>query len=125
MDAHEGIEALVNTRGWTLMPPPPGTLGYHTKVRGRHDDHTVEITVQTGEELTTKVHLEDYLPVSFSIGQESLLTKLGHLVGKHDVEVGDPEFDATFRIKSEDPEWTRRLLTPELRAALQRVEAER
>lgn len=60
-------------------------------------------------------------PLTARIEFESAFTRLGSWLGAQDVETGDEEFDETFIIKANDEEQVLELLTPELRAALQRA----
>ncbi len=45
-------------------------------------------------------------------------SKLGHFLGKHDIEIGEPTFDAAFTIKADEPERAKKLFTPELQEVL-------
>lgn len=64
-------------------------------------------------ELDARVPAVELLP-------EDALAAAKKLVGGQDLMVGEEEFDATWRIVAEDPEFARRLLTPELRRFLLR-----
>jgi hypothetical protein len=51
------------------------------------------------------------LPFTLRVGRETALTRLGKAVfGIQDIEVGSDRFDAEVRIRTSDPERTRRLL---------------
>jgi hypothetical protein len=56
--------------------------------------------------------------VQLSLRSAMAVDKLAGIFGRHDLEVGDPEFDGAFVIKSDDPERARALLGPALRARL-------
>jgi hypothetical protein len=52
------------------------------------------------------------------ISQEGVVSKMGALFGKHDIQVFDSEIDSAFLIKAHEPERAQGLFTPEVRAAL-------
>ncbi len=60
-------------------------------------------------------------PLSARLEFETSTTRIGSWLGVQDVETGDEAFDETFIIKASDEEQVLDLLTPELRAALQRA----
>src|SRR5205823_4354155 len=56
----------------------------------------------------------------FTIYRKGLFSELGKLLGVHDIEVGDPEFDEAFIIKGNDEFKVRDLFKgPRLRALIQ------
>ena len=60
-------------------------------------------------------------PLTARLEFETSTTRFGSWLGAQDVETGDEEFDETFIVKASDEEQVLELLTPELRAALQRA----
>lgn len=55
----------------------------------------------------------------FTINRETALSRAEHLLGLHDVRVGDDTFDAAFSVRANDPEKVRELLSDaELRRLL-------
>lgn len=54
--------------------------------------------------------------LSFSISSENFLTRAGRAFGLQDVAVGDEAFDRKFFVRSNQPEYMRMALIPEVRA---------
>lgn len=52
---------------------------------------------------------------SLKVSSENFLTRAGRTFGVGDVEIGDPAFDKRFYIKSDDADFTRAALIPEIR----------
>lgn len=52
---------------------------------------------------------------TLAIAADNVFLKLGKLFGIEDVEIGDPEFDKRYRIKTSDKPFTRAALIPEVR----------
>ncbi len=81
-------------------------------------------TVSNGENSTTYTRLRaPFLnPVGFrfEIHRKGPFSGLGKLLGLQDIEVGDPEFDEAFIIKSNDEAFVRELLAdPRIRQTIQ------
>jgi hypothetical protein len=125
MRVYEGLEAFANHRGWRIEPAKLGYWTLDASVVGQQDGVPISVTFTPRQGwVSTKSTRESPLPVPFLITHEGVLSRLGHAIGIHDVEVGDRAFDDAFRLKTEDPDWLRRLLTPELRATLLRLHAQ-
>lgn len=59
------------------------------------------------------------LPYGFQLSREDLLFKLGKALGGEEIELGDPQFDGTFKIYGEEVESVKALLrNPIVRNAL-------
>lgn len=63
------------------------------------------------------------LGVGLQLIRENSIDRLGKLFGGQDIEVGDPEFDGRFIVRGEPAEEVRALLTPDVRAALVRMQS--
>ena len=55
------------------------------------------------------------------LGAANILTAIGVMLGMQDVEVGDPEFDRRFVVKTSDAGYVRAALLPEIRSELLRL----
>lgn len=55
---------------------------------------------------------------TLSISAENFLTRAGRMIGVDDVAIGDEVFDRRFYVKSNDPDYVRAALLPEVRAKL-------
>lgn len=56
--------------------------------------------------------------LTFAIDRQGLLTRISELFGVKEIEVGDPAFDAKWFLRTNQPEFFRAALLPELRAKL-------
>src|SRR5687767_897112 len=99
-----------------LDPPAPKLLGPGYTLTGELDGVKVQVTHWVGQ----FVHLE-YVAyfakpagMRLSIHTAGLVAKLRDLFGKHDIQLGDAEFDAAFEIKGDDPARVKALLDPGL-----------
>lgn len=93
-------------------------------VTGRHKGFHVIFERQASlYTFHTRVVFEPPLPVAFKLTREGVVTKLGRMLGLPDVEIGDPEFDAAFKIVTDDRDKLAMLLTPEVKAALFALQA--
>lgn len=61
-----------------------------------------------------KLRLDNKRKLSFQFHKEGLFSKIGKTFGMQDVSVGDAQFDKTFIVKSNDPEFIRAALLPEI-----------
>jgi len=66
----------------------------------------------------TRAMIAPAVTFPFVVGPETILTKLGHVFGVHDDEIGDPDFDKAFKIETPHVGALKKLLTPKLREAL-------
>ena len=95
-------------------------------VRVRHPPFVVTIDVNAqlagyASELETRLRAAFPNPrkLRFRMVRQAWKSRLAQYLGLHDVEVGDPTFDAAFWIRAHDAEAVRRLLSgPELRSSL-------
>jgi hypothetical protein len=74
--------------------------------------------VQGGLHIGFAVGLNPPLDMRLSVARASLADKIGDLVGKHDIRVGDAPFDDAFTIRADEPARASALLTPWLRQRL-------
>lgn len=98
----DGMRVLVHSGPWTIV------LSCFGGSRSSSTSHTVVTAnyVATGD-------------LRFTIERETLLSQAAHLVGLHDLQLGDQAFDAALRVKGNDPAKIRELLADaELRALL-------
>jgi hypothetical protein len=124
---YDGMRQVAERRGWKLDPPNPGALSLYSSVTLTGSDSGVPIRLERvggAQTFTTIAYVDPPLPLHFAITHEGVLAKLAHLVGFHDVEIGDPEFDKSFRIAAKDPAAVKRLLNPSLRALLTKLSAQ-
>lgn len=78
---------------------------------GGHSVHTVAVLIRSA-------------PIEIGIATKGLVAKAAGLFGSHTGEIGDPEFDRVFRVKTADPARAAALLTPDARKALLEVASE-
>ena len=60
-------------------------------------------------------------PLTFKLKKQGFSTKIAELFGAHEITVGDAEFDKVWFIQTNQPEFMRAALIPELRAKLMAV----
>ncbi|HTB80103.1 MAG TPA: hypothetical protein VK717_04370 [Opitutaceae bacterium] len=60
-------------------------------------------------------------PLTFTLQKQGFGTKIAELFGAHEITVGDGEFDAAWFVQTNQPEFLRAALIPELRAKLMAV----
>jgi len=91
----------------------PGSLWKGERLQARVREWTVtldeyQVPVMAGKVHTSVTHTRMRAPFPnptgfrFSIGRSTVFSYLGTLLGMQDVQVGHPEFDATFVIKGND-----------------------
>lgn len=59
----------------------------------------------------TYAHMDDFV---FSVRSNTLLQKLATLIGRQDLEIGDPEFDSAFVVRANDAQKARELFADEV-----------
>ena len=69
------------------------------------------------------VRFDRPLGVGLELTQQRAGQRLERLLGGQDLEVGDPDFDGRFVVRGEPADQVRALLTPEVRAALVRIQS--
>lgn len=87
------------------------------KVVARYKDWTITLdtfTVSDGKTSTTYTRLRaPYVNADgfrFSIYRSGIFSELGELIGFHDIEIGDNDFDKAFILKSKDEKRVKELL---------------
>jgi hypothetical protein len=118
---YEAWEDLCHELGGEFVP---GTLFKGAKVKlVRGPWTTVLDTVSQGEDgVYTRMRTPFHNPVGFrfQIYRKTLLSGLGKMLGMQDLEIGDPEFDEAFIIKSNDEDSVRELFgSPKVRRLIQ------
>lgn len=112
-------DRLAARLGLRQSPNPTTIFTQMTSLDGLLDGEIVQVRrIHGANTLITRAAVQHPIPFYFEIGPETLLSKLGHLVGKHDVELGEKDFDAKFKIATKDLDKLRALLTPAMREAL-------
>jgi hypothetical protein len=71
------------------------------------------------------VRCENPQGLTFQLGTQNALSRLGVMLGMQDVQVGDAAFDERFVVKTNAPDFLRAALLPEVRAELLRCWASR
>ncbi len=67
---------------------------------------------------STTALIDPPLAKPFVITPEGVTGSIASFLGFKDVEIGDAEFDKKFRIGADEPDFVKRLLTTEVKAAL-------
>lgn len=77
-------------------------------------------TVGSGKNSTTYSTVRIVGPnpkeLTFNIYREGMFSKLGKIMGMQDIQTGDPTFDDKFVIKSNNPEFIKIALLPEIKS---------
>jgi hypothetical protein len=92
---------------------------------GVHDHESVRVYVTTHgygtlQRVLTIIEIDFDPPIGsrFHVVRESVLDRIAHVLGLHDVDFGDPAFDRLYKVKGEDPERLREVVNPSTRTAL-------
>lgn len=106
--------------GLTMTPADPGMMTFAIDLRGELEGRPVHIHrhVGGGGHALVRAPFNPPLGIGLQIRRASLLDRVGEIVGLHDIEVGDREFDATFRVKARAPERVHEFLRVDVRRAL-------
>jgi hypothetical protein len=125
---YEGMKKAAARTGWKLEPATvlEAVLTYSPMTLFGEESGVPMLLERNGSFHTfaTNGYFAPPLPFSFSITSEGATGAIAHLLGLHDVEIGDAEFDRAFRLVSKDPAELKRVLTPAVRAVLQELASE-
>jgi hypothetical protein len=97
------------------------------KIEGQYHGHWIKADVYStgGKNSQTYTRYEVFFPEPLGLGlrltRQGFFSNLWHLLGGHDIQVGDPEFDADVVVKGRDPDAVIRFLTPARRARIHRL----
>jgi hypothetical protein len=117
----QGMRTVAEQRGWQLLPSDPGFIDVYSVVTlmGEEGRTPLRLERSGGTHMyATSAFFLPKMPVVFTIRHQGVGGDIANLVGFHDIEIGDPEFDRSFRLISANPAWLIRLLTPQVREAL-------
>jgi hypothetical protein len=132
--AGENLEKLAAELGLrcTRKPPVLGVFPAMPTVDGERGGRAVRFfTFTTGSGKSRQtwqacgVRCENPQGFTFQLGTQNALSRLGTILGMQDVQVGDAAFDERFVVKTNDADFLRAALLPEVRAALLRCWASR
>lgn len=106
--------------GLAMTPVDPGIMTFAIDLRGELEGRPVHIRrhVGRGGYALIRAPFRPPLGIGLEIVRASLLDRVGELVGLHDLEIGDPDFDRAFRVKAQAPERVQALLRADVRRAL-------
>jgi hypothetical protein len=122
----ERLAALASRLGLELRRQP-ARFGFEPTptVEGRYRDRLVRFftyTTGSGKSRHTWCAVSAALtaPRAFTLElcPENFITRLATALGMQDLQVGDPEFDRAFIVRSNDPAYAAAALLPEIRAKL-------
>lgn len=124
--AHRQVRDLATSLGLTLEParprfgmlPPPRASGTIDGRRARLYTFTTGSGKSRREWCAIGIKPREVGGLTFSFSRQGLDTKLAELFGAREITVGDPAFDQTWFIRTNQPEFFRAALLPELRARL-------
>ncbi len=111
--------------GWIFLPGP-SLFETHSvlTIYGSLGGVPVRLTRSvSGDRFETMAFLEQPLPFEFSIGLEGFGDRLAHVAGMHDVAIGDAQFDATFKLRTSEPERLKLLLGSGLQQMVETLHA--
>ena len=124
--AREQLAGLASRMGLELKRQP-AVLGFEgpATVEGQHRDRMVRFfTFTTGSGKSrvswsaTSAAVAGTGGFTLDLGPESLFTRIATKLGMQDIQIGDPEFDRQFVVKSNDAAYASAALLPEIRARL-------
>ncbi len=104
--------------GWLNRPRVAGSLhGRHVRI--------FNYTTGSGKSSTTwsaiTAELSAPSPLTFTLKRQGFSTKIAEFFGAHEITVGDAEFDQAWFVQTNQPDFMRAALIPELRAKLMAV----
>ena len=123
----ENLTELARALGLRCVQRPPvlGVFPAMPTVDGERGGRAVRFfTFTTGSGKSRQtwqacgVRCENPQGLTFQLGTQNALSQLGVLLGMQDVQVGDAAFDQRFVVKTNDPDFLRAALLPEVRTAL-------
>jgi hypothetical protein len=111
---------LASRLGLTMVPADPGIMTFTIDLRGELEGRPVHIHryVGGGGHAVVRAYFRPPLGMGLEIVRASILDRVGELVGLHDLEIGDPDFDRAFRVKARAPERVHEFLRADVRRAL-------
>ena len=119
------LQKLATQLGLEFFPASGWLNQYQSSVGGTLRGKTVQIfnyTTGSGKSSTTwsamKAQLAAPSPLSFTLKKQGFTTKIAELFGAHEITVGDAEFDQAWFVQTNQPEFMRAALIPELRTKL-------
>lgn len=106
--------------GLSLSPAEDSLLAGSLTLDGTVDGVLVHAHHWRGQyvHLEITAYLDPPADFTFRIHPAGLFEKIASFLGGHDVEVGEPVFDAAYEVGSEEPDRARALLTPAFREVL-------
>lgn len=106
--------------GLRMDPEEPGGRSSRILLDGEVDGTRVHVEQWTDQfvHVNFSGFLDPPADLRLSIRTAGIASKLGELLGKHSIKVGDPAFDAAFDVNGDEPERIKALLTPGIRALL-------
>ncbi len=117
---YDDFGAVAQRLHFRIDPPEKHLLAAEHSIDGVLDGVHVYVRQWQGQWVHVEftAWLTPALDLRLLIERESVGAKLGHLVGRHDIEIGDPELDRAWKIKADEPERAKALFTPAVRAAM-------
>ena len=125
--AFEAMKDAAQRLGWKLTPQDPGMLDVYSVVTISGVESGVPILLERRAAMygfTTFGFITPPLLMPFMFTTEGVGGKIANALGMHDIEIGDAAFDKKYRIGSKDPDYMKRLLTPELKALIENLDAQ-
>ncbi len=116
-DVMKRVGAELNLR---IDPPEPRLLGPGYTLTGEVGGVRVQVSYWVAQfaHLEYAAFFERPAGLGLGIHTAGLVAKLKELFGKHDIRLGDAEFDAAFEVKGNDPARVTALLGAPLRKLL-------
>lgn len=117
---YEQFQWAAENLGLHIDPSSSHRLSDRVTLDGELDGLRVEVEQWAGQfvHVDFTAHLAPQADLRLSIREAGVASKLGELLGRHDITVGDPGFDSAFVVKADEPARAAALLTPALRESL-------
>lgn len=117
---YEDFAEIARKLGFRIDPPQANRWsGTHT-IEGVLDGIWIRAHQWQGQYVHVELsaYFDPPADLRLTIQPAGVVSKLGHFLGAHDIEVGDPAFDSAFDVKGDEPERVKALLTPTVQRAL-------
>ena len=105
------------------MSCDPGMMTFSFDVTGKLDGQPVRVTRFCGSGARVEISSAQpaHLDLGLGVTRAGMLSRVAAWLGKEDIRIGEPAFDAAFTVRGDEPERVRALLSRDVRAELAAV----